>query len=299
MTNDLPSAQAHIILPVERLGDTLLIVPHGDLGGFSAQTFQAEFQRLQRLLADPSLKNLIIDLGDSRYFGSEMMGALIALREQVVGRGRVAVTDCSPDTRAGLEIIKADTLFEFFDTRAQAIRRIASLSVGERIARHRGPLRWVAILALAAALVWGAYATKLTYRLFGSHSARVYEELAREWEQYQVGRTEWAGEESRTYKAQLLDKLASLDRSIERVGWYDAPEHRWLRQAITTLEVDLETGRQPMDAEFLESMKLARSLIMTRTGIPVRPLGPDDEAVPDEAGSPDADPNGAGPNDAT
>ena len=281
--NELQTAEAHTVLPVERLGDTLLVVPHGDLGGFSQRVFQTEYQRIQALLDDDSIRHLIIDLSGSRYFGSEMLGALVALRERVIDRGgRAALTDVSRDMMAGLDIIRVDGLFEVFSTRADAVSALASLTVGQRVQRHRRPIKWVIVLLAVAGTAWGVYASKVAYQLFGSRTARVYEQLAREWTRFDAQAQRWAPDEARTYRSELLDRLASVEHSLKQSRLIPARESRWLQESVSHFELFVRNESEEEKTEFLRSMYSARNLIVSRTALDMPQLeqpGDDEPAV--------------------
>ena len=285
--NELQTAESHTILPVERLGDTLLVVPHGDLGGFSQRVFQTEYQRLQKVLDDASLKHLIVDLSGSRYFGSEMLGALVALRERVVERGgRAALTDVSRDMLAGLDVIGVDGLFEVFNTRADAVSALASLTVGQRVQRHRRPIKWGLILTVAGGMIWGVHASKIGYELFGSRTARVYEQLAREWTRFDAQSQRWTQDEARTYRSELLDRLASVENSLKQTRLIPERESKWLLNSVSHFQLYVRSESEEEKTEFLRAMYSSHNLITQRTAlkIPQLPL-PGDVEIEDSAGA--------------
>lgn len=229
MDADLKLAESHIILPAERLGDTLLISPHGDLGSYSAQTFHTEFQFAQKLVAQPRIKNLIIDLGGSRYFGSEMLGALLALRAPIVEQGgRAVLVHVSKDTMVGLSVIKADTLFEIMSTRSEALRKVARQTISDRVHHNRRALRWTAALLILLLGTWWLYASKVGFQVVGSRTARAYEEIAHLWREYEIGQGTWTSVESHAYGDKIIDELESIDKSIKRRHLYAVRDDHWL-----------------------------------------------------------------------
>lgn len=277
MNEDLKKAEEHTILPVERLGDTLLIVPHGDLGSYSAQIFHDEFARLQRITDDPGIRNLIFDLSGSRYFGSEMIGALIGLRQKVMERGRVLLAETSQDTLAGLKALNVDSLFEFTETRSAAIRQVAHLSVGDQVHRYRRPLAWSLGLLLAGMLVWGIVASGLAYQIFGSRAARTYAAISRDWVKFQQGREKWTGEEDRTYRAEMIEDLNELAESSLPPRATSRDEYHWLDESIGDFAAVLG-GAPDREQDFLQHMGYARHFIKQNNGLVVPSLGPEEEA---------------------
>ena len=55
----------------ERDGDTLIVVPHGDGLGFRYADVQIEANNIRRIIGQPDVANLVIDLEQLDYFGSE------------------------------------------------------------------------------------------------------------------------------------------------------------------------------------------------------------------------------------
>jgi anti-anti-sigma regulatory factor len=273
MATELQKAEAHTILPVDRLGDTLLVVPHGDLGSYSPQAFQVEFQRVQELLADPSLKNLIVDLGNSRYFGSEMIGALVALRERVKDRGRAVLVEMSADTRIGLETIKADQLFEIRDSRTEVLRTIPRLTFRERLRRYRRPLVLGGTLLLVVALAYGLFVSKVGYQVFGSRTARTYMTLANQWKRYESAESQWTQEEGRVYRAELLDRLESLEETLSHPPMIAFPEDPWLTKANSQF-MAVVRGQNERREQFFRCMRWSRVFIRRRTALPLPIVGP-------------------------
>lgn len=270
----LEKAEGHTILPVERLGDTLLVTPHGDLGGYSPHAFHAEYQRVQDLLDDSSIKNLIIDLGGSRYFGSEMVGALVAMRQKVADRGRAVITDVSDDTLVGLEMVKADRLFELYDSRSKALHDVPRMTIGERARRHRKKLGWMVAVALLVGVAWGFHETKVGYQIFGSRTARTYETIARKWNRLEAEKVRWTAEEARSYRAVLLDDLLAMADDMQNPGLIRMREDVYLREAVMYFIGIVRNEKKRF--EFLKNMRYARSLIRKRTGLELTLLGPED-----------------------
>ena len=154
----LQRAAAHTVLPCEARGDTLVMTPGGDLAGYSRQEFAAELARVKELLgrrpqaarprpagapknakavAPPrAFQNLIVDLSNSAYFGSEMIGHLVDLRKSVREDGVMALSGLSSDMDAGLRVMKLDQMWMTFDTREEAVRALASEPLGSRL-RHK------------------------------------------------------------------------------------------------------------------------------------------------------------------
>ena len=123
----------HVVFPLKRKGDTLIVSPAGDVGSFTSADVQGELNQVVKLFDDPRLKNVIVDLGSSNYFGSEMIGAINFLGSHVRERGgRFAVCEASPDMRQGLHIMKLDTIWPLHESRREAENAVVTQSLGQK-----------------------------------------------------------------------------------------------------------------------------------------------------------------------
>lgn len=163
--SDLAKAAEHKAFRVERAGDLLIVTPVGDPVEFSISLFQSEFSRVKRVAALPEFRNILVNMSNSSYFGSELIGMLLDLRRSVatqrgnaVGEdglngstvhdgGVVALAGLSPDMAAGLKIMSVDSLFLTFDTRAEAVNTLAHRTLVDKMRESRTPW-YVSLLAV-------------------------------------------------------------------------------------------------------------------------------------------------------
>lgn len=142
----------HQVFPLEAYGDTLVVTPAGDAAGFHLPHVHAEMAAVGEYLEKQDLKHLVIDLSRSRYFGSLILGQLIALSQRVRERGgRVALADPSNEMREVLKIMKVDQLWEIYGSRSQALSAIAKRPL-------KGYVALISRRAFPVALVGGAVA---------------------------------------------------------------------------------------------------------------------------------------------
>lgn len=116
----------HSLLKLEVDGDTLIVRPQASGIGFRYSDLQAELNRTLRLFDDPeagvSVTNLIIDLGELNYYGTEFLGAVIALLNRVAQRGGRAVWCNGSDHLQGvLAEMGVYALWPHYATRDQAM----------------------------------------------------------------------------------------------------------------------------------------------------------------------------------
>lgn len=71
--------------------------------------------------ADPPL--MLVDLSNTKYFGSAFIGFLIAIANRLKerGDGRLGLCRLAPFARMALEKTKSDTIIELFDSSDEAV----------------------------------------------------------------------------------------------------------------------------------------------------------------------------------
>ncbi len=271
--SDLARAADHYILRTEVVGDTLVVTPHGDAGGFSHGIFQAELECLQRLLKSGKYLNLVFDFSGSNYFGSEMIGGLVSLRNLLGESGRAAICEPSDDMRVGLDVMHVDELFEIFDTKQAALRKIAQVSWRDRLAERSS---WAWIAAGVAALGLGALllanldriAPTLAAALHARRTRPDYLQVVKIWETYEQSRgNRFTDEERARASKRALEQLATIRESLEQRGDGYAPD-RFLASAIDAATQAL-TGQEPYLARihFERRMRSTHRLLSRTLGV--------------------------------
>lgn len=112
----LAAARVHTVFPAERRGDTLIVTPTGDLGGFGRNVVEAELQNLRSLFDQDDVSKLIFDLSDAPYFGSEMIATMISFTQKSRPEQKVAVCGASSDMQVTLKMMRVETIMPVFDT---------------------------------------------------------------------------------------------------------------------------------------------------------------------------------------
>lgn len=119
---------AHLkIFQVSQSGDVLIVLPTGDGSAFRYQDLQMEANAVRTHLARGTAKNLIIDLSQMDYFGSEFIGCLVTMAREVRNRrGKAFMCSASPQM---LEVLKNMALFKlwpYHETRDAALAALAA-----------------------------------------------------------------------------------------------------------------------------------------------------------------------------
>ncbi len=140
----------HIVFPVQQRGDTLVVTPKGDTLGFSHTDIMVELRTVQKLLKQPEIRHLIIDLHGAAYFGSEMIGLINSLGVAAKKEGaRIAMCALSSDMLGILRIMNLEMLWEFYRDRESALRAIATVPLSFYARKYAW---WLATPAIAAAV---------------------------------------------------------------------------------------------------------------------------------------------------
>jgi anti-anti-sigma factor len=110
------------IFLVEQAGPTVILTPQGDPSSFRYRDLQAETNSLRTHMSRPENINLIVDLRNCQYFGSEFIGALVSMMRDVRGRkGRCALCGATNQMRTVLQNMSLFRLWPYFDHRDQAV----------------------------------------------------------------------------------------------------------------------------------------------------------------------------------
>jgi len=112
---------------VERDANVLIVSPQGDSHGFRFETVHYEYNLIHRMLADPDVVNLLIDLESVEFMGSIMINVLIRLTRVVTDRNdQVAMCSCSEQMKEILDSQNLFRLWPYFETRSEALASFES-----------------------------------------------------------------------------------------------------------------------------------------------------------------------------
>ena len=115
------------ILPIEQIGDTVVITPRKDLNELAFEQIELEAKHALELLDGTQTKNVVLDFCYTDYFGSTALSFFVKLHKQVRElQGAMAFCNLSDHGREILNITKLDTLWPNCDSREEAILSIES-----------------------------------------------------------------------------------------------------------------------------------------------------------------------------
>jgi anti-anti-sigma factor len=114
------------LIEVEQQGDILVLTPQQDLRELDYLDIE-EVQRevLLQLADDPALRNVVVDLGKTDYFGSTALGLLIRLGRQVRARnGRLALCNVSAHEQDILAVTGLGRAWPAYLSREEALAAV-------------------------------------------------------------------------------------------------------------------------------------------------------------------------------
>jgi len=113
------------IFLVEQAGPTVILTPQGDPSSFRYRDLQAETNSLRTHMGKPGNVNLVVDLCNCQYFGSEFIGALVSILREVRGRkGRCALCGATEQMRLVLQNMSLFRLWPYYENRDEALLAI-------------------------------------------------------------------------------------------------------------------------------------------------------------------------------
>ena len=110
------------VFQIVRLASTLVVVPQGATMNFQYTDVHLESNELFRILDEPNIKNVLIDLGAVDYIDSIIISSLLRVLTKSRQLGGKGVFCCaSDDVKEVLKCIQIGRLWPLFDTREEAL----------------------------------------------------------------------------------------------------------------------------------------------------------------------------------
>lgn len=113
----------HDVLKYERDDDVLIVTPVGDSLRVEERVLSNEIDALHKLLESNDLQHIVVDIGSAPYFGSLILGSVIALCKRVTDAGgKAAMCNASEGMRESLQIMRIDSIIPYYTTREDALQ---------------------------------------------------------------------------------------------------------------------------------------------------------------------------------
>jgi anti-anti-sigma factor len=124
MTSTTP-ALAGGVFGVGQDGDTIIVVPAADLRGLPYLRIETGARAVVERLHGPGVKNVVVDFGESDYYGSGALGFFLRFWKAVKERGgRMALCNVSAHAKEILRVTNLDRLWPICPSRAEALEAV-------------------------------------------------------------------------------------------------------------------------------------------------------------------------------
>jgi len=110
------------VFKVERVGETLVVLPQGPALHFQHHEVHVESNALYRALDTPGMKNVVVDLCDVDYVDSVIISSILrCLTKTKQRRGKSVFCNASENMKELLKSIKLGKLWPNFASREEAL----------------------------------------------------------------------------------------------------------------------------------------------------------------------------------
>ena len=120
------------VFEIKHSGGVLIVAPRGDAVGFREADVNDSVSHVLEQVGRLTPPLVVADLGNSNYFGSVIIGALVTFSEQVKqAGGAFAVCRVSDEMRGVLGVMHLDQHWITCDTRREAVRAVRRAASGD------------------------------------------------------------------------------------------------------------------------------------------------------------------------
>jgi anti-anti-sigma factor len=123
-----PAAAKTGIFEIERMDDTITVVPSVDLREVHYQRIEQGASDILELLNGTGVKNVVLDFHKTDYYGSTALGFFVKLWKRVRQQnGRMAFCNVSDHEKEILRVTNLDRLWPIFSSRSEALEALSSV----------------------------------------------------------------------------------------------------------------------------------------------------------------------------
>jgi anti-sigma B factor antagonist len=116
--------RANALFEVALEGETAVVTPLADLRELRYQEIESGGEQVLAFVSRPPVKNVVIDLGRTRYYGSAALGFFVRLGEATRGRGRMAFCNASALEMEILGVAHLDGVWPIYSSREEALQAV-------------------------------------------------------------------------------------------------------------------------------------------------------------------------------
>ena len=113
------------VFHIDRVGETLVIAPQGPTMDFQYNDVHLDSNSLLRVLDEPDLKNVVIDMNVVNYIDSIIISSVLRVLTKSRQLGGKGVFCCASDeVKEVLSCIQIGRLWPLFETREEALAEV-------------------------------------------------------------------------------------------------------------------------------------------------------------------------------
>ncbi len=110
------------IFPYEREGNIVIVKPTGDSLAVQERQLKKEIDAIHAVIDADDCQHLVVDLSGAPYFGSIVIGAVMAICGKIHNKGgRAALSNASEGVFDSIQIMKLDAAVPYLPTREEAL----------------------------------------------------------------------------------------------------------------------------------------------------------------------------------
>ncbi len=110
------------IFPYEKEGNIIIVRPAGDSLAVQERQLKKEIDAIHAAIEQNGCQHLIADLSGAPYFGSIVIGAVMAICGKVKNQnGRAALCNATDGVHDSIQIMRLDAAVPYFPTREEAL----------------------------------------------------------------------------------------------------------------------------------------------------------------------------------
>ncbi len=115
------------VFAVQQEGESLLVVPRGNVGSLAGAGLRSEVEVILDQLERHSISHVVFDLAEAAYFGSEMLAAMHAVWKRLRRReGSMALCNVGELGREILRASRFDVIWPIYPDRSRALQAAGS-----------------------------------------------------------------------------------------------------------------------------------------------------------------------------
>jgi anti-anti-sigma factor len=113
------------IFPYDREGSVVIVKPTGDSLSVQERQLKKEIDAIHAVIDQDDCQHLVVDLSAASYFGSMVIGAVMAFCGKIKNKnGKAALCSASQGVHDSIQIMRLDSVVPYYPTRQEALAHV-------------------------------------------------------------------------------------------------------------------------------------------------------------------------------